>query len=131
MESKLDILEGQINEKTYLLVTDTDTELESTQRNRVHTGFAVVLSLLLSAFVLLSVTGTTQSISNKLFDVSLNAIISPSIDTYTNVDMSGMVIDSDHKRMDNQQIHGECSCRINRLYSWIYDQLYHIDPVNL
>ena len=96
MESKLDILEGQINEKTYLLVTDTDTdtELESTQRNRVHTGFAVVLSLLLSAFVLLSVTGTTQSISNKLFDVSLNAIISPSIDTYTNVDMSGMVIDS-------------------------------------
>jgi len=30
MESKLDIMEGQIDEKTYLLVTDT--EIDSAQR---------------------------------------------------------------------------------------------------
>ena len=49
---------------------------------------------LLSALVFLAVAGTTKSISSKLLDVSLNLIVSPSIDTNTNVDSSGIVIDS-------------------------------------
>ena len=92
MESKLDIMEGQIDEKTYLLVTDT--EIDSAQRIKSRVPVVAAVLFLLSALVFLAVTGTTKSISSKFLDVSLNLVVSPSIDTNTNVDSSGIVIDS-------------------------------------